>query len=598
MVKFTLFLITILTMSLIYSVGDEDLPSDLENFYFGWIAFLSLVILSRCYFGFKNYIFKIPDVPVMSNSSPSSWIAKLFGYSHGYNINNPREMMNMFEEKGPLVQCSHYGHHLLMISDPVTTKDILQNVHGKCTGSVPNSSSNIFKLEGEEWQKRRNALKRPFDHSAMNMNSVSVSIAKHVNSLCEELITCVDGDVVPLDFLFSELSLNVLLKFAFGINSLEDLGYPSKEMRDEVANDLKIVFESIGNRFASSTYLIQTLSFAPQFIFAALSPILFFFPKTKTEILSNRRLRVLADKILQRMLVTDAIGEGATPGSMSFAFVQKLYELPTIGYYHMLNEICAILLGGYQTTAHALSFFFYSLTFYDGGHGMDVCRDAMVRLHNEIYEEDGQSTSPQESVAEEVATYLKANSTLPNIIEACLKESMRVFPVTANGLFREIKTHGGYSAQTSSGTNILIPEHTCVLLHTYTLHHNSTSWDSPSTWMPDRWLANDIKSVSSDAKQEIHQSALDDMVSAKAYTGCGTRRNEISYLPFGSGPRSCLGMNLALLEIRMAIATILLSGISFELADEIHSSPSKCATTAFALKPVRDLPVYVRKRSL
>ena len=56
-----------------------------------------------------------------------------------------------------------------------------------------------------------------------------------------------------------------------------------------------------------------------------------------------------------------------------------------------------------------------------------------------------------------------------------------------------------------------------------------------------------------------------------------------------------MGLRVALLEMRVVIATILLSGFSFELVDTMHSAPSKVAESEFLLKPFGGLPVRVRK---
>lgn len=54
------------------------------------------------------------------------------------------------------------------------------------------------------------------------------------------------------------------------------------------------------------------------------------------------------------------------------------------------------------------------------------------------------------------------------------------------------------------------------------IHNNSKVWDNPKTFNPDRWDTDEVKS-----------------------------RPPGSYLPFATGPRSCIGFNFALQEVKI-----------------------------------------------
>lgn len=65
----------------------------------------------------------------------------------------------------------------------------------------------------------------------------------------------------------------------------------------------------------------------------------------------------------------------------------------------------------------------------------------------------------------------------------------------------------------------------------YTIHHNPEYWDDPSTYRPERWL----------------HSAED----KEKWGGAPP------YLPFSTGPRSCIGKPLALAQIMLTVAQLL-----------------------------------------
>ena len=597
--KTTVLLISLLILSLIYLAGDEEMSPDVALPYLSWISFLFICIVSRTIYAIKNYYTDIKGVPCMPYTNSTSFVGRLFGYSNGFTDclmpnskkNNHLVMAAVFEECGQLVQCSVYGRHMLLVDDPVTAKDVLQNCSDKLQTSHSAACMNIFSCDGEEAAKRRKIIVSAFEHTAVNANNAGQTIAKQVNNLCDELNAEVDGEVVPLDTLFSEMALEILLKFSFGIDGLEELGY-NQQGRDEVIETMKVVLKSVKNKARGGRFLFDIMRKFPTASLTLFAPALFFFPNTKVELQCFERFQTLLGRIYEHLLLADAIGSGFAQNSVPSKFI-RLNEQSYINRQNLLSEIGVTLLHGVEPVAHTLTFFFYCLATFDNGQGLTVCRNAMQAQHDQLYDEDGQATTPPESIADEVASYIKAGSTLPSMIEACLKESMRLFPVSATGLLREVKSKGGFSAQTSNGANIDIPHNCLVLMHVYSLHRSHV-WENPNSWMPDRWLSDEIRSIS-EAKQEMDKTQQNVLTNATAYEGCGIRQNELSFLPFGYGPRSCMGMNVALLEMRIAIATILLSGFSFELADEANSAPSKVAESDFLLKPVGGLPVRVRK---
>ena len=94
-----------------------------------------------------------------------------------------------------------------------------------------------------------------------------------------------------------------------------------------------------------------------------------------------------------------------------------------------------------------------------------------------------------------------------------INEAMRLNPVTAAGLLREM-------ASDTEHEGMRIPKGSTVLIHIYTMLRSHIS--QPDEFLPDRW-------------DEAHpEYAL----------------LKSLFLPFSAGKRNCIGMNLALLEMR------------------------------------------------
>ena len=94
-----------------------------------------------------------------------------------------------------------------------------------------------------------------------------------------------------------------------------------------------------------------------------------------------------------------------------------------------------------------------------------------------------------------------------------INEAMRLNPVAAGGNLREIGTDMEYEG-------MRIPKGSTAVIHYYTLFHSHIS--QPDEFLPDRW-------------DEAHP----EYVLLKSI-----------FIPFGVGKRHCMGMNLALLEMR------------------------------------------------
>ena len=146
---------------------------------------------------------------------------------------------------------------------------------------------------------------------------------------------------------------------------------------------------------------------------------------------------------------------------------------------------------------------------------------------------------------------LAAPDQLP-LLNAFLQEVLRLFP-SAPLLIRKAAQGDEFcGANVRSGDLILAP--------VYALHRNPQLWKDPHLFDPTRFL--------------------------------GPRsQDRWSYLPFGAGPRSCIGAGYALLEARLALATFI-RRLDFRLTPGWKVKPLMMLT----LKPDGGLPVHVQRR--
>jgi cytochrome P450 len=196
------------------------------------------------------------------------------------------------------------------------------------------------------------------------------------------------------------------------------------------------------------------------------------------------------------------------------------------------DQLITFLFAGHETTALGLT---YTL--------LSVASDEAVR----------------ERLDEELSTVLDGRhprvSDLPDLsyTEQVVQEALRRYP-PAYILFRratEDLAVGGYR----------VPEGTRVTIPTHHLHHDERFWDDPGAFRPERWSEDDPD------------------------------RPECAYLPFGAGPRHCIGMRFAMMELKLVLATLLQ-----RLAFEPVSDPDPELAPGVTLQPADAVRLRVHER--
>jgi cytochrome P450 len=114
-------------------------------------------------------------------------------------------------------------------------------------------------------------------------------------------------------------------------------------------------------------------------------------------------------------------------------------------------------------------------------------------------------------------------------LEACIKETMRLYPPIANHLPRHVLP-GGITVD-----DHYIPEGTDVGVVHYTLFRNPDYFPDPLAWRPERWIADPAQGITVESVQQAQKA----------------------FFPFGAGPRVCVGQTVAEMELRTVFARAL-----------------------------------------
>lgn len=79
------------------------------------------------------------------------------------------------------------------------------------------------------------------------------------------------------------------------------------------------------------------------------------------------------------------------------------------------------------------------------------------------------------------------------------------------------------------GTNHLLTKGTAVFVSIYAIHHDPEYYPEPQKFDPERFVP-----------QELSK-----------------KRNQLTYIPFGEGPRNCIALRFGMMQARIGLVTLL-----------------------------------------
>ncbi|XP_037621147.1 cytochrome P450 3A40-like [Sebastes umbrosus] len=178
--------------------------------------------------------------------------------------------------------------------------------------------------------------------------------------------------------------------------------------------------------------------------------------------------------------------------------------------HEILSQAMIFLFAGYETTSSSLTFLAYNLATHP---------HVMKQLQEEI-----DSTFPNKGPIEYQALMQM------EYLDSVINESLRLYPI-APRLERVAKA-------TVEINGLVIPKDMIILVPTWPIHRDPEVWPEPEVFKPERF-------------SKENKEAID------PYT----------YMPFGAGPRNCIGMRFALMMMRLAVVEIL-QKFSFSVCNE------------------------------
>ncbi|KAL3877673.1 hypothetical protein ACJMK2_035344 [Sinanodonta woodiana] len=351
----------------------------------------------------------------------------------------------------------------------------------------------VFFKQGQDWKRTRNIMTPTF--SGGKLKQMFAELERCANTLAENFLKRSDeGKPVSVKDLFGAFTMDAIACTAFGI-----------QVNSQNEPDDPFV------RHAVPIFIPRNLIRRIPFLLAAIIPGVSFllrvfkiaiFPKESCDFFSSMGQSLIEDRkknptikmdFLQ-LLLNAELTENSGDEQMETKESTKRLSTEEIN-----SQAFLFFIAGYETTASLLRYATYVLALHP---------EIDQRLVQEIREQVGESE----------LTYDKLSNL--KYMDQFVNETLRFYPPFArfNRHVTNTVTYGPYTFPAGSTVNI----------NAYQIHHDPDYYEDPDVFDPERF--------STERKSTI---------------------NSITFLPFGCGPRNCIGMRMALVEAKIALVKVL-----------------------------------------
>ncbi|XP_061187622.1 cytochrome P450 3A24-like [Saccostrea echinata] len=423
-----------------------------------------------------------------------------------------------------------FGHFngrspMLVVADPEMLKEILvkqfQNFTDRASprGFGGDAEENVSSQQGNVWKNSRAILSPTFTAGKLRkmdplINEAGEALVQHVKRKTKE------NDEVDFADLFGRYTVEVIASTAFGlkINSQRD---PDDKFLQMVS---KLIFVKRTSPLLTLAFVIPILArpiakfFNVSFLNEEASAFLGHLSHSGDLLLSvfvRRRASCVVRCALtfEHFQLNVVIKEMTTRNTSKREYIdfiqlmmeahnddpQKAEEKRGLSSKEIIANCLLFFFAGYETTAATLTYMAYLLALHP---------DVQRRLYDEIVMELGDEEPGYDNVGK------------LQYMDMCINETMRMFPVAP----RTDRT----CVQDTEVNGLKVPKGMKIAIPIWILHHSDKLWKNPEKFDPERFTPENKAKL-----------------------------NPYQFMPFGYGPRICIGKRLALTEIKVAMTKIL-----------------------------------------
>lgn len=409
-----------------------------------------------------------------------------------------------FEKYGKIWGIYDGRQPVMAILDPVLIKTILVK---ECYSTFTNRR--VFGLSG----RLESALSMAMDDQWKRIRTVLSptftsgklkEMFPIIESYGEKLVKNLEKKVANEEFLdvkniFGAYSMDVVASTSFSVD-IDSMSKPSDPFVTNIRKFLKFSFlNPLFIFIVLFPFMIPVLEKMNMCLLP--SKVIDFFDAVFMKMKKERKEGYHVDRVDFLQLMIDS---QSSQDSSKSAGEKDSYK--SLSDEEILAQALIFVFAGYETTSSTLSYISYHLAIHP---------DVQKRLQDEIDANLPNKAAPTYNAVMQM-----------EYLDMVVSESLRLYP--PGGRIERV------CKKTVEFNGVTIPKGMVVMIPAYVLHRDPTYWPKPEEFRPERFSKENGENI-----------------------------DPYTFLPFGAGPRNCIGMRFALLIIKVAMI-VLLQKFSFK----------------------------------
>ncbi|CAF1526975.1 unnamed protein product [Adineta ricciae] len=391
--------------------------------------------------------------------------------------------------------------------------------HARKPTMLDNIFHDMFFSSGAKWRRQRQVISPTF--SAAKLKTMSPLINRCINEFEKKLPRhAEDGEEFNIYFYYKTMTMDVICRCAFGIdtdvqNNPNNIYFRKvSEFFDTSAIDTNILYRSaqlmpiietlLGRLFAVTNKALtvintRLLPFISPTRQLSEVPITWLVNRVHTIVDQRQKIPILRPDLLNLMLET-----------MNNASEDSRKSINQLTQEEVCGNIFVFMLAGYETTSTSLAYATYELARHP---------DVLQKLQSEIdqlllenFDDDDDDEEIKKYPDYDIVSQM-------SYMDMFVTEVLRMYPIANRGIQRR-------AMEDTVIQGIKIEKGCVVCADVYSLHYDAELWgpEDPYVFYPER-----------------HKN----------------KRHPMAYMPFGAGPRQCVGIRFALIEMKILLTRLL-----------------------------------------
>jgi cytochrome P450 family 6 len=395
-------------------------------------------------------------------------------------------------------------------------------------------TGHLFSLSGQKWHHLRNKLSPTFTSGKLKaMFSTFVDCGKTLQDNISSNIGKPALEDIEIRDLFARFGTNIIAAVAFGheVDCINEPDHPFRQMGRRVLTP-SFRESIVGQINLLSPKIVEYLKLKQ--ISSEIDD--FFISLVKNTVDYREKNNVSNKDFMQLLIQLRNGGQVNEDNDWTTKIVDEKFK--TMTFSEMAAQAFVFFLAAFETSSTVMSFCLYELA-----KNQEIQRKVQKEIDTVMQKHDGEIT--YDNIGD------------MKYLENCMDEAMRKYPpvpVLIRSCIKDYKI---------PETDVVIEKKTSIMISVQGLHHDEQYFPEPDKFIPERF----------EDRLKIPQFA---------------------FLPFGDGPRNCIGMRMGRLQSKIGLALVL-SKFDFHPAagasDQLVMDP-----VSFLMAPIGGIHLKITKR--